>query len=83
MSPEELMSALAGDPMERLRWYVLRSFSRLPGDRAARKMSDSDYLRCAAHMAMDRIWRGGRGIKTPPSTRKNSKSWEAADEKRL
>ena len=73
MSPEELMSALAGDPMERLRWYVLRSFSRLPGDRAARKMSDSDYLRCAAHMAMDRNMERGAGDKNPTFDEKKFK----------
>lgn len=47
------MEKLAQDPMERLRWLVLRDFCIIPGSRRAKAVSDEDILRCAAHMLID------------------------------
>lgn len=54
MTSEELMSTLADDPMERLRWCVLREFNVLPSSDEAKKMSDDDCIRFAAHMLIDK-----------------------------
>lgn len=54
MTSEELMSTLSADPMERLRWRVLREFNVLPSSEEARKMSDDDCIRFAAHMLIDK-----------------------------
>lgn len=43
----------ADEGMERLRWLVLRSFGVLPGDAAARGMTDADYVRCGLQMLLD------------------------------
>ncbi len=51
MTAQELIAALDAGPMERLRFVVLREFGVLPCSRAARRMSDADCLRIAAHMA--------------------------------
>lgn len=60
MTSEELMSTLSADPMERLRWRVLREFNVLPSSEEARKMSDDDCIRFAAHMLIDK-----NGIDSP------------------
>ena len=54
MTSEELMIKLSADPMERLRWRVLREFHVLPSSDEARKMSDDDCIRFAAHMLIDK-----------------------------
>lgn len=43
----------ASDSMERLKWLVLRRFSVLPGDEAARNMSDADFVWCGLQMLLD------------------------------
>lgn len=53
MSLEELLTALAADPMERLRWLVLRRFGVLPFSEQARGLSDEDFVMCGAHMVLD------------------------------
>lgn len=50
---ERLLSGLAAKPYERLKWRVLRSFSVLPSSKAARAMTDADYLYCALHTVLD------------------------------
>ncbi len=50
---EQLLDALAAKPYERLKWRVLRSFSVLPSSKAARAMTDADYLYCALHAVLD------------------------------
>ena len=43
----------AGSGMERLKWLVLRSFSVLPGDRAAQSMTEADFVWCGLQMLLD------------------------------
>ena len=43
----------AAEGMERLKWLVLKRFSVLPGDRAARNMRDADYVWCGLQMLLD------------------------------
>lgn len=54
-----LQTALGG--MERLRWLVLRAFGVLPGDAAARNMTDADFVRCGLQMLIDQRRRSGAG----------------------
>ena len=54
MTSEKLISELCADPMERLRWTVLRAFNVLPSSNDAKNMSDDDCIRFAAHMLIDR-----------------------------
>ena len=54
MSCEKLLSTLSADPIERLRWRVLREFGVLPSSDEAKKMSDDDCIRFAAHMLIDK-----------------------------
>ena len=54
MRTDELISAAKADPMERLRWTVLRAFNVLPCSEDARSMSDEDCLKYAAHMLLDK-----------------------------
>ena len=54
MTVDELMIKLSSDPMERLRWRVLREFKLLPSSDEARKMSDEDCIRFAVHMLIDK-----------------------------
>ena len=63
MSLEELLSALRSDPLERLRWIVLRRFGVLPFSEQARGLSDEDFVVCGAHMVLDarRGFGGGQG----------------------
>ena len=44
---------VASGGMERLRWLVLRSFGVLPGDEAALRMTDEDYVRCGLQLLLD------------------------------
>lgn len=43
----------AAEGMERLKWLVLKRFSVLPGDKAARCMTDADYVWCGLQMLLD------------------------------
>lgn len=54
MTGEELINTLSADPMERLRWTVLRAFNVLPCSEAAKQMTDDDCMRFAAHMVIDK-----------------------------
>lgn len=47
------MQALSQEDYERLKWRVLRAFGVLPGEARARRMTDRDYLYCAAQMMLD------------------------------
>lgn len=64
MTLEELLEAVEGDALERLRWRVLTGFGVLPGSAQAGELSDADVLLCGAHMLLDRRLRfaasGGR-----------------------
>ena len=46
-------SALEQEDYERLKWRVLRAFGVLPGEARARRMTDREYLYCAAQMMLD------------------------------
>lgn len=63
MSLEELLAALGADPLERLRWLVLKRFGVLPFSEQARELSDEDFVVCGAHMVLDARGssRGGYG----------------------
>ena len=54
MTSEKLLTELCADPMERLRWTVLRAFNVLPSSSEAKSMSDDDCIRFAAHMLIDK-----------------------------
>lgn len=54
MTCDELILSLKADPVERLRWTVLRAFNVLPCSAEAKEMSDEDCLRFAAHMLIDK-----------------------------
>lgn len=54
MTAQELVSQALSDPMERLRFRVLRAFNVLPCSDEARKMTDEDCLRYAAQLIADR-----------------------------
>ena len=58
MNVTELIEQVRRDPMERLRWRVLKSFGVLPCSPLAQSMTDEDCLRYAAHMAADRYAEG-------------------------
>ena len=47
------MQALGQEDYERLKWRVCRSFGVLPGEARARRMTDRDYLYCAAQLMLD------------------------------
>lgn len=51
---EAIMAALKREPMERIRWRVLRAFSALPTEQRVREMTEGDYLYCAAQLLLDR-----------------------------
>lgn len=61
MTAERLIAALDENPMERLRFRMLRVFSVLPGSREARKMTDARCLRIAAMLASEQSGRGEDG----------------------
>lgn len=48
-----LMEALEKEPMERIRWYVLKTFGVLPTESRARSMTEGDYLYCAVQLMLD------------------------------
>lgn len=52
-SMEQIMAQLSAEPMERIRWRVLRAFSALPTEQRVRDMTEGDYLYCAAQMLLD------------------------------
>lgn len=49
-----LMAHLRQEPMERIRWHVLRAFGVLPSEPRAREMTEGDYLYCAMQLMLDR-----------------------------
>ena len=51
---EELLCALRQEPMERIRWRVLRAFCVLPSEERAKTMTEGDYLYCALQLLLDR-----------------------------
>ena len=51
---EKLLFELKQQPMERIRWRVLKEFGVLPTDSRAREMTRGDYLYCALQMMLDR-----------------------------
>lgn len=51
---EAILQGLRETPMERIRWKVLRAFSVLPTEERAKKMTEGDYLFCAAQLLLDR-----------------------------
>jgi len=53
LTAEEIIGRLESEPLERLRWLVLREFRVLPGSDAARELSDEDFIVCGAHMVLD------------------------------
>ncbi|MEG0035744.1 MAG: hypothetical protein RR743_03700 [Oscillospiraceae bacterium] len=53
MSAAELIERLENDPLERLKWLVLREFGVLPGSESARELSDEDFVFCGAHLVLD------------------------------
>lgn len=60
MTVQELI-AMASQPMERLRWLVLKEFAVLPYSESARCVTDDDILKMAAHMVLDArqgVWEG-------------------------
>ena len=50
---ERAREALQDAEFERLKWRVLRAFGVLPGEARAKRMTDRDYLYCAAQMMLD------------------------------
>lgn len=50
----ELMEELEQEPMERIRWKVLKTFGVLPSEKRAREMTEGDYLYCVLQMMLDR-----------------------------
>ena len=50
---KKAMQALEQEDYERLKWRVLRAFGVLPGEARARRMTDREYLYCAAQMMLD------------------------------
>ena len=67
MNSEELIEALAADPIGRLRWRVCREFGIFPASRAARRLSDRDAVLCGAQLVLDRRENAG----TPAETGRN------------
>lgn len=50
---EKAVQALQDAEFERLKWRVLKSFGVLPNEARAKRMTDADYLYCAAQMMLD------------------------------
>ena len=50
---QKAMQALSQEDYERLKWRVLKQFGVLPGEARARRMTDRDYLYCAAQLMLD------------------------------
>ena len=53
MTASEIIEGLKKDPLERLKWLVLKSFGVLPGSKMARELSNEDFIFCAANMVID------------------------------
>ena len=51
---ETLLAQLRQEPMERIRWMVLKTFGVLPSEERARQMTEGDYLYCAVQLMLDR-----------------------------
>lgn len=54
MNVNELIESARNDPVQRLRWIVLRAFNELPCSEAAERMSDEMCLQYAAQLVLDR-----------------------------
>ena len=50
---EKAAAALQSAEYERLKWRVLKCFGVLPNETRAKRMTDRDYLYCAAQMMLD------------------------------
>lgn len=74
MNAGELFARLETDPMERLKWRVLRSFGVLPYSTVARELTDEDFIVCGAHMVLD-------GRQTSGTAEIETESNSAFDEK--
>lgn len=53
MRVSELLSNAQADPLQRLRWIVLRAFNELPCSEVAERMSDELCLEYAAQLVLD------------------------------
>ncbi len=49
-----LVEKLGREPMERIRWKVLKTFGVLPSENRAREMTEGDYLYCVLQLMLDR-----------------------------
>lgn len=50
---KKAMQALEQEDYERLKWRVLKRFGVLPSEMRARRMTDREYLYCAAQLLLD------------------------------
>lgn len=50
---QKAMQALSQEDYERLKWRVLKRFGVLPSELRARRMTDREYLYCAAQLLLD------------------------------
>ncbi|NCB73451.1 MAG: hypothetical protein EOM51_01720 [Clostridia bacterium] len=57
MTADDIILQLERDYLERLKWLVLREFRILPGSKAALEISDEDFIKCGAHIVLDRKMR--------------------------
>ena len=63
---EELLRALEGDSLERLKWRVLALLGVCPLSLRARLMTKREVLRCACHLALD------NGARPPEGERRSA-----------
>lgn len=63
---EELLRALEGDSLERLKWRVLALLGVCPLSLRARLMTKREVLRCACHLALD------SGARSPDGERRGA-----------
>jgi len=57
LTADDIILQLERDYLERLKWLVLREFKILPGSKAACEISDEDFIKCGAHIVLDRKMR--------------------------
>lgn len=50
---DRIKSSIESSPLERMRWKVLRALGMMPGDAAAKKMTDGQYLYCYINLLID------------------------------
>ena len=65
---EELLRALEGDSLERLKWRVLALLGVCPLSLRARLTTKREVLRCACHLALD------AGARSPETERHGAKN---------